>query len=449
MCAVHVTEEDLANAFSKFSKYRPIELLAIAEFKKVLFFKAERDWRVVSNITLYRISRFRPMSDSFSTIAFEVTKFLYRIDMRFCLVSTQAHWGGGEALLASMGNELRLLGHAVSCIVRHDGEAEHRVHDEGTVVLHATKKRGSNLTDWLAILKVLRRWSPDVVVLNDSHAVPLVGSAVWFTRQPKPLRLAMKHTIFRLNSPLKYRLLCDKLICVSQAALQTVLDGGLPSQHAVVIHGGCQPVTSDPTARQSVRSEFGITAEQFLIVAVGSLLSIKGHRELIEAVGLLPPSAPRSVVLIAGEGEERHRLEQQITEQGLATQVHLLGNRHDVQRLLDAADLVVHPSHAEGLSLVLIQAQMLGKPIVATAVGGTKEVLAAGSAECTSWIAQADAPQSLADCIVQAQVSLANPSSAWKSQLAATAARMHEQFTVRATAQALAELAAQMLAAKK
>ena len=52
MCAVHVTEEDLANAFSKFSKYRPIELLAIAEFKKVLFFKAERDWRVVSNITL-------------------------------------------------------------------------------------------------------------------------------------------------------------------------------------------------------------------------------------------------------------------------------------------------------------------------------------------------------------------------------------------------------------
>ncbi len=368
--------------------------------------------------------------------------------MRFCLVSTQAQWGGGEALLATLGDELRLLGHSVSWIVRQAGEAEHRVHDAGSVVLHATNKRGSNLNDWLAIGSVLRRWSPDVLVLNDSHAVPLVGSAVWFARQPRPLRLAMKHTIFKLNSPLKYRVLCDKLICVSQAALQTVLDGGLPDQHAVVIHGGCQPITSDSNARQAVRTEFGIPPDQFLIIAVGSLLSIKGHRELIEAVRLLPAVPARSVVLIAGEGEERSRLEKQINDRGLSAQVRLLGNRNDVQRLLDAADLVVHPSHAEGLSLVLIQAQMLGKPIVATAVGGTKEVLAVGTPQCTSWIAQPNDPQSLADGIVQAQSCLATPPSDWAGKLAATAARMHEQFSVQATAQALAELAAKMLSAR-
>ncbi len=365
--------------------------------------------------------------------------------MRFCLVSTQEHWGGGEALLASIGSELRHLGHSVSCIVRHGGEAEQRVHDSGAVILHTTKKRGSNVADWLAIRNVLRRWSPDVVVLNDSHAVPLVGSAVWFARRPRPLRLAMKHTIFRLNSQLKYRLLSDKLICVSQAAMQTVLDGGLPAGHAVVIHGGCHPVISNADVLQEVRIEFGISPDQFLIVAVGSLLPIKGHRELIDAIGLLPTSSPPSFILIAGEGEERSALEQQLVDRGLSAQVRLLGYRNDAQRLLDAADLVVHPSHAEGLSLVLIQAQMLGKPIVATAVGGTKEVLAVGNPECSSWIAQPNNPRSLADQITLAQAAVANPSRDWILKLEATAARMRDKFTVRSTATELAELAAKMI----
>lgn len=379
--------------------------------------------------------------------------------MRFCLVSTQEHWGGGEALLISIGSELTRLGHSVSCIVRHGGEVERRALDAGTRVLHTTKKRGSNLADWLAIRSVLRQWSPDVVVLNDSHAVPLVGSAVWLCRSPRPLRLAIKHTIFRLHSQLKYRLLCDKLICVSQAALQTVLDGGLPRRHAEVIHGGCRPVSPTPNARQEVRTEFNLAPAQFLIVAVGSLLDCKGHRELIEAVKQLTPTHPGLVVLIAGEGEERESLQQQIDDSGLSTRVRLVGYRDDAPRLLDAADLVVHPSHAEGLSLVLIQAQMLGKPIVATAVGGTREVLAADSHECSSWIAQPRNPQSLAQCISAAHAALLIPPgdcvapdrahTELNHKLAATAARMREKFTVEASATELAELANRLLSTKR
>jgi glycosyltransferase involved in cell wall biosynthesis len=367
--------------------------------------------------------------------------------MRFCLVSTQEHWGGGEALLVSVGSQLLRLGHSVSCIVRHGGVVERHIAEAGATVLHATQKRGSNLSDWLAIRHALRHWSPDVVILNDSHAVPLIGSAAWFCRTPRPLRLAMKHTIFRLHSPLKYRLLSDKLICVSQAALETVLQGGLPRQHAVVIHGGCQPVTSDPSARSAVRAEFAIAPEQFLITAVGSLLDCKGHRELIAAVEQLSTSHPQIVVLIAGEGSERGNLQQQIAASGLASRVHLLGYRTDAQRLLDAADLVVHPSHAEGLSLVLIQAQMLGKPIVATAVGGTKEVLAVDSPLCSCWIAQPQDPTSLASSIAAAHSALAQPTAELQHKLANTAERMREKFTVQATTRELVELATHLLTA--
>lgn len=364
--------------------------------------------------------------------------------MRFCLVSTQQNWGGGEALLASMGRQWVQAGHSVSCIVRRGSEVERQVLASGAAILHATQDRGTNLTDWWAVRRALRNWSPDVIVLNDSHAVPLVGSAALFCRRPRPVRLAYKHTVFRLHSALKYRLLCDKLVCVSQAALQVVLAGGLPARHAEMIHGGCPSLHSDPAARHEVRAELKLAPEQRLLVCVGSLLECKGHRELVEAMSLLCAGGSDIVAVIAGDGEERTRLEALIAARDLTQQVRLLGYRHDAQRLLDAADLVVHPSHSEGLSLVLIQAQMLGKPIVATAVGGTREVLAADTPECTSWLAQPSDPQSLAACINQALATIAEPSPEFHERILATTARMHQQFTVATTAKKWVELAARL-----
>lgn len=364
--------------------------------------------------------------------------------MRFCLVSTQQHWGGGEALLASMGRQWAQAGHSVSCIVRSDSEVERQLLASQVTILHATQDRGTNLSDWWAIRRVLQNWSPDVVVLNDSHAVPLVGSAVLLGRRPRPLRLAYKHTVFRLHSALKYRLLCDKLVCVSHAAWQVALDGGLPERHAEVIHGGCPLLHSDSSVREAVRTELGLSPAERLLVCVGSLLECKGHRELVEAMASLCNSAGDLVAVIAGEGEERSSLEALIATHGLTQQVRLLGYRRDAQRLLDAADLVVHPSHSEGLSLVLIQSQMLGKPIVATAVGGSREVLAADTAECTSWLAQPADAQSLAACISQALATIAEPNSQFHDRLRATTARMQQQFTVATTAKKWVELAARL-----
>lgn len=367
--------------------------------------------------------------------------------MRFCLVSTQHQWGGGEALLASMGRQWLRAGHSLSCVVRRGSEIERQAVACGITILHATQDRGTNLSDWRAIRRVLRNWSPDAIVLNDSHAVPLVGSAALFCRRPRPLRLAYKHTVFRLHSGLKYRLLSDKLVCVSQAALQVALEGGVLQRHAEMIYGGCQPLHADPTARDKVRAELELAPEQRLLVCVGNLLECKGHRELVQAMASLSARRGDLVAVIAGEGEQRPDLEALIAAHGLSRQVRLLGYRHDVQNLLDAADLVVHPSHSEGLSLVLIQAQMLGKPIVATAVGGTREVLAADSPECTSWLALPGDAQSLANCISQALAVSASANSEFREQLLATSARTHRQFSVATTARKWIELVARLQAA--
>jgi glycosyltransferase involved in cell wall biosynthesis len=362
--------------------------------------------------------------------------------MRFCLVSTQPNWGGGEALLWSIGQELQALGHEVAWIVRDTGGLKERIQGAQAQVLQCLTGRGRAPGQWLATVRALRAYSPDILIANDTHSVPLVGSAALFCRPKRPVRLAYKHTIFPLRSKLKYRWLSDKLVCVSQAARGVVLDGGVPAARTAVIYGGCIPPTHDPQARSWATHELGVGSDEKLLVCVGNLLSCKGHSVLIEAISQVVRVDPKIQLVIAGEGEERPRLTELIDRLQLQRHVRLLGYRKDADRLLDAADLVVHPSLSEGLSLVLIQAQMLGRPVVATAVGGTTEVLAAQAPElCTAWLAEAGNADSLAKRIREACEAIAADSGDFAARLETTASRTRETFGLRESVRQLVELA--------
>lgn len=366
--------------------------------------------------------------------------------MRFCLVSTQENWGGGETLIWDLAEELRHEGHQVGWIARRASEVVARLESRNAVVLHRCQGRGFRWGDWLSTLRAFRAWAPDVVVYNDSHAVPLVGVANLFAQQPRAVGLAYKHTVFPLRGKLKYRLLTDKVVCVSKAAYRTVVEGGLSSEHAVIVPGGIPVMWADSEEVNGLRSSLGVSESDSMLVSVGSLLECKGHVELIEAVSMLARKGESVRLFIAGEGEQRPILEAKIAELGVQSHVHLLGYRSDVTALLLAADLVVHPSHAEGLSLVLIQAQMLCKPIVATAVGGTVEVLGSENpAQCSAWLAEPRSAVSLATQICQALLALHEESEILPSKLHRTAERTRRDYDIANNARRLVEVAAALV----
>jgi len=101
----------------------------------------------------------------------------------------------------------------------------------------------------------------------------------------------------------------------------------------------------------------------------------KGHPLLIDSVRQLIARWPRLVVLLAGDGPLEQEVKTQCTQYGLANNVRFLGHRTDTQKLLAATDIVVLPSRIEGLPLVAVEALASGRPVVATAVGGTPEVV--------------------------------------------------------------------------
>jgi glycosyltransferase involved in cell wall biosynthesis len=114
-------------------------------------------------------------------------------------------------------------------------------------------------------------------------------------------------------------------------------------------------------------------------LAVAALRQPKGHLDLLEAWARLVCAHPGARLLIAGDGPERPAIESAVTRLGLTREVELLGSRDDVPALLRQVDGVVSASHTEALPTALIEASAAGLPVVATAVGGTVEVVLDGT----------------------------------------------------------------------
>ena len=129
-----------------------------------------------------------------------------------------------------------------------------------------------------------------------------------------------------------------------------------------------------------VRAELGLAEGEPLILAVGNLYPVKGHRVLIEALALLRDRRPglEWAAAIAGRGDQEDSLRERIGALGLEGRVHLLGFRADVPDLLAAAAVYTMPSLSEGLPLALVEAMFSGTAVVASDVGGIPEVVSDG-----------------------------------------------------------------------
>ncbi|MEU3188773.1 glycosyltransferase family 4 protein [Streptomyces sp. NPDC006923] len=120
------------------------------------------------------------------------------------------------------------------------------------------------------------------------------------------------------------------------------------------------------------RAEVGAVGRP-LLMAVGSLEPNKGYDTLLDAARTWRGLDPVPLLVVAGEGRERGRLQRRIENGGLP--VELIGRRDDITELLAAADLAVLPSRWEARSILAQEALRLGVPLVATAVGGIPELV--------------------------------------------------------------------------
>jgi L-malate glycosyltransferase len=172
----------------------------------------------------------------------------------------------------------------------------------------------------------------------------------------------------------KYRQV-DCFICASDAIRRIVVSDGIPRKRTVTVHEGIDlgRVSAAPPA--TLHQELWLPHEAPLVGNVAALVPHKGQRHLVEAAARVLPEHPDARFIIAGEGELRASLEQQIRQHHLEKHVMLVGFRADILSLHKAFDLFAMSSVTEGLGTSLLDAMACGKPVVATTVGGIPEVV--------------------------------------------------------------------------
>lgn len=129
-------------------------------------------------------------------------------------------------------------------------------------------------------------------------------------------------------------------------------------------------------ARDEIINELKLKKESILIISVGELNKNKNNRIIIEALGILKDN--RIHYLICGEGELKNQLQSQAKKNGMEHNVHFLGYRTDIKRLLSASDIFVMPSYREGLSRSIMEAMTIGLPCVVSKIRGNTDLVKEG-----------------------------------------------------------------------
>lgn len=122
----------------------------------------------------------------------------------------------------------------------------------------------------------------------------------------------------------------------------------------------------DADARESVRRELGISESQLVIGHVGRFSKVKNHAHLVCLLAELRARGVDAVLVLCGDGELRGDVRGMVGKSGLDSSVRFLGVRDDVSRIVNSFDVFVFPSHYEGISLALIEAQANGIPVLAS-----------------------------------------------------------------------------------
>lgn len=171
----------------------------------------------------------------------------------------------------------------------------------------------------------------------------------------------------------------DHVVCVSEGQADKVRRLGVRPQRMSVIHNAARLEAFEfPDRSHHARLHEIAGGEGEIILAAGRLSPEKGFAVLVESAAQVLQRFPGCRFVLFGEGAERATLERRVAELGIGDRFRMPGLRSDLDSLLPWADLVVLPSFTEGLPNVALEAGAAGVPVVATAVGGTPEVVIDG-----------------------------------------------------------------------
>jgi glycosyltransferase involved in cell wall biosynthesis len=210
----------------------------------------------------------------------------------------------------------------------------------------------------------------------------------------------------------------------------------------VVIPSGIDTDRFAPLPSADYKARLGLSPDRLVVGVVTRMRVRKGVEEFLRAMAKVRERIPAACAVMVGEVELDASLAALVRDLGLDGHLHLLGPRSDMPEVLSAMDLFVLSSHDEGMSNAILEAMAMQKPVVATDVGGTAEVVQAGR---TGILVPPKDPAPLAEAIAQLLIAPGDTVAAMGARARAVAV---ERFSARTMVRQMEELYAHLLQAR-
>lgn len=331
------------------------------------------------------------------------------------LTDLLAHMGGAERNLYVLARGLRARGHRVIICCLQGGELSEKMQHEGFHVEELNLTRIYDFRGLKALLKMIRiAWQEKVSVIMTYHdssdymglliailaRVPIVSSRRDMGFKLKPRHIWMYRLINRFF---------DQIATVSSAVKEAIVNTqwAIPSDIVVIPNG----VHSFPSTNGSLDRLSGMEFDAgcLNICCLANIRPIKGQKDLVDAAGLVVRRFPSARFFLAGKRDADKSycadVQRRVRELGLEKVVKFTGELapSHVPSLLASMDISVLSSFSEGMSNTLLESMSMGKPVVATAVGGNPELVEDGK---TGYLVPPGDPNAMAEALLKL---LANP----------------------------------------
>lgn len=241
----------------------------------------------------------------------------------------------------------------------------------------------AGLRGLLGLCQLIRRLRVDVVHAHSEDGYLYGGLAATATRVPA-LGTFHRSRIEFYRRDLKTRIwnrLLRKQVAVSTNRRDLMVRlSGVPADRIAVVHGGVDSKRfpfAGPEARAAARRRLGLSLDTPLLLGIGHLGLIKGHDIAIQALPDILREFPATQLYLAGDGEpeELAALQRLVAGKSLGDRVAFLGQINNPAEWLAASDLFVQVPRDEAFGLVFAEAASVGRPVVASRVGGIPEIV--------------------------------------------------------------------------
>ncbi len=301
--------------------------------------------------------------------------------MRIAQLVIGGEVAGGQLVALLLARAARDAGHEVVFISPSAGAFVERARGDGFSV-HVVPLGGAlDLGSLLRLRRAVRAARADLVHTHGHFSLNVLGRIAARLAGARVISHMHIENTFRAGRGRRLQIaldnltarLCASIVAVSEATRRSLVRQGYPEGRVVTIRNGIELARAEPRRPDDVPPDVPLVGE------VARLCDVKGQRELIQALAQLDGVWG----LLVGEdleagGAFRRSLEREADRLGIHDRLVFTGYRHDVPELIAALDVFALPSWIEGLPMTILEAMAQGTPVVATAVGGTPEVVSDG-----------------------------------------------------------------------